>query len=404
MEIYNILIIIAFVLFMIIICLAFAYWYITYKKKNDIVNNKKSTKIKSEAQQTNSYTKVPIFNFMQFDKIQDNMIVQDNGNKYLMVLACEGVNYDLMSEVEKTGVESGFLQFLNTLRFPIQLYVQTRTINIESSIIGYKQRLNETKEKLEKKRNEYNRINKEPDMYPQKNKEEVTIEMARLQNLYDYGADVIKNIEKTSQNKNVLKKHYYVVIPYYVDDMSMENLNEEEKLNRVFSELYMRAQSLTRALFVCSVKSKVMTSTDLAELLYVAYNRDESDVYKLDTMLNTNYDVLYTTAPDVIDKRIKALDEQLQRDALKLANEKIQEVKSEKEKLLEKKEKSFDEILIEIAKDLLKKNKLRIGKDVAEKAIEKIDEESKTKPKKKFKCKSNLKNKNQNIKFLKNIL
>lgn len=201
--------------------------------------------------------------------------------------------------------------------------------------------------------------------------------------MYDYGADVIKNIEKTSQNKNVLKKHYYVVIPYYVDDMSMENLNEEEKLNRVFSELYMRAQSLTRALFVCSVKSKVMTSTDLAELLYVAYNRDESDVYKLDTMLNTNYDVLYTTAPDVIDKRIKALDEQLQRDALKLANEKIQEVKSEKEKLLEKKEKSFDEILIEIAKDLLKKNKLRIGKDVAEKAIEKIDEESKTKPKKK---------------------
>ena len=380
MEIYNILIIIAFVLFMIIICLAFAYWYITYKKKNDIVNNKKSTKIKSEAQQTNSYTKVPIFNFMQFDKIQDNMIVQDNGNKYLMVLACEGVNYDLMSEVEKTGVESGFLQFLNTLRFPIQLYVQTRTINIESSIIGYKQRLNETKEKLEKKRNEYNRINKEPDMYPQKNKEEVTREMARLQNLYDYGADVIKNIEKTSQNKNVLKKHYYVVIPYYVDDMSMENLNEEEKLNRVFSELYMRAQSLTRALFECSVKSKVMTSTDLAELLYVAYN---TDVYKLDTMLNTNYDVLYTTAPDVIDKRIKALDEQLQRDALKLANEKIQEVKSEKEKLLEKKEKSFDEILIEIAKDLLKKNKLRIGKDVAEKAIEKIDEESKTKPKKK---------------------
>ena len=383
MEIYNILIIIAFVLFMIIICLAFAYWYITYKKKNDIVNNKKSTKIKSEAQQTNSYTKLPIFNFIQFDKIQDYMIVQDNGNKYLMVLACEGVNYDLMSEVEKTGVESGFLQFLNTLRFPIQLYVQTRTINIESSIIGYKQRLNETKEKLEKKRNEYNRINKEPDMYPQKNKEEVTREMARLQNLYDYGADVIKNIEKTSQNKNVLKKHYYVVIPYYVDDISMENLNEEEKLNRVFSELYMRAQSLTRALFVCSVKSKVMTSTDLAELLYVAYNRDESDVYKLDTMLNTNYDVLYTTAPDVIDKRIKALDEQLQRDALKLANEKIQEVKSEKEKLLEKKEKSFDEILIEIAKDLLKKNKLRIGKDVAEKAIEKIDEESKTKPKKK---------------------
>lgn len=167
------------------------------------------------------------------------------------------------------------------------------------------------------------------------------------------------------------------------NDISMENLNEEEKLNRVFSELYMRAQSLTRALFVCSVKSKVMTSTDLAELLYVAYNRDESDVYKLETMLNTNYEVLYTTAPDVIDKRIKALDEQLEKEALKLANEKIQEVKSDKERLLEEKQKKFDEVLIEIAKDLLKKNEIRIGKNTAKKAIEKLDEQKKSQPKKK---------------------
>jgi len=126
-----------------------------------------------------------------------------------------------------------------------------------------------------------------------------------------------------------------------------------------------------------------MTSTDLAELLYVAYNRDESDVYKLETMLNTNYEVLYTTAPDVIDKRIKALDEQLEKEALKLANEKIQEVKSDKERLLEEKQKKFDEVLIEIAKDLLKKNEIRIGKNTAKKAIEKLDEQKKSQPKKK---------------------
>ena len=29
---------------------------------------------------------------------------------------------------EKIGVEEGFVQFLNTLRYPIQLYTQTRTV------------------------------------------------------------------------------------------------------------------------------------------------------------------------------------------------------------------------------------------------------------------------------------
>ena len=77
------------------------------------------------------------------------------------------------------------------------------------------------------------------------------------------------------------------------------------------------------------------------------------------------------------------LDEQLEKEALKLANEKIQEVKSDKERLLEEKQKKFDEVLIEIAKDLLKKNEIRIGKNTAKKAIEKLDEQKKSQPKKK---------------------
>lgn len=38
---------------------------------------------------------------MEFDKIEDNMIITQNGIKYIMVVECQGVNYDLMSEVEK---------------------------------------------------------------------------------------------------------------------------------------------------------------------------------------------------------------------------------------------------------------------------------------------------------------
>jgi len=68
--------------------------------------------------------------FLDFDEVKDNMIIRKNRTQYVMVLQCQGVNYDLLSEAEKMAVEEGFVQFLNTLRFPIQLYVQTRSLNL----------------------------------------------------------------------------------------------------------------------------------------------------------------------------------------------------------------------------------------------------------------------------------
>ena len=64
-----------------------------------------------------------------------------------MVVECEGINYDLMSQVEKTAVEAGFVQFLNTLRHPIQIYTQTRTINISDSITNYTDKIEEMSSK-----------------------------------------------------------------------------------------------------------------------------------------------------------------------------------------------------------------------------------------------------------------
>ena len=67
------------------------------------------------------------------------MIIQKNQTRFLMVVECQGVNYDLMSGVEKNSVEEGFVQFLNSLRNPIQIYIQTRSINLENSLETYKE-------------------------------------------------------------------------------------------------------------------------------------------------------------------------------------------------------------------------------------------------------------------------
>ena len=371
MDILNI--ILAF-LILAVVGLSIAYIYTVYKNKNtDEENENGEKKGKNQKKQKNVvFTEIPVFDFMQFDKIEDNMIVQDNETRYLMVIECEGVNYDLMSNMEKTAVEAGFVQFLNSLRHTIQIYTQTRTVNIEESIMNYRAKIEELAKTLETKQRKHTAMVQEG-IATQKQIEDSKREIARLQNLYDYGVDVVENIEKTSQNKNVLRKHYYIIVPYYSSEIDGDMLDPEEQRNMIFSELYTRAQSIIRTLFACSMKCRILNSYELADLLYVAYNRDESEIYGIDKALRAGYNDLYTTGQDIIDKKMAALDEKIEQEALKLAINKVEEAKSEKEKKLEKKEKSFSELVKEMAKQMLNDNETILGKEIADSAIDKIN-------------------------------
>ena len=217
--------------------------------------------------------------------------------------------------------------------------------------------------------------------YDKRDLDEIRIEITRQQNLYDYGKDIVANIENMSLNKNVLRKHYYIIIPYYTSELGNNFLDEEEKKNMVFSELYTRAQSIVRTLFACSMKCRVMDSNDLVQLLYVAYNRDESETYGIDKALRAGYGELYSTAPDVFDKRMEAINKEIENKALEIAKEKVDEVKSEKQKIVEKKEQTFDELVSELAELIIKENKDYVGKDVAKEAIKRIKENNNTKEK-----------------------
>lgn len=364
-------VVLVFLIFMIVV-LAFIYWNMNRKaKKEEEEEEARTNPVGNSTKVAKEYTKKSIFNFLQFDKVEDNMIVQDNGQKYLMVIECEGVNYDLMSKVEKTAVEAGFVQFLNTLRYPIQLYVQTRAVNIGESIQNYRAKLAITKKELDNKQMEYNRILKSED-YNEKEAEIVRRELVRIKNLYEYGQDVVNDIQKTSSNKNVLRKHYYIVVPYYTAEIGTDLLAEEEKRNMIFSELYTRCQSLIRTLFSCEMKCRILNSTELVELLYIAYNRDDAETYSVEKALQAGYNELYSTAPDVLDKRMKAIDESIENNAVKLAKEAIDEVRLEKERKIKKKEEKFEELVRKMAESLLNENKKYVGKEVTEKAIEKI--------------------------------
>ena len=339
------------------------------KARQDIPQNSSKDAIESDKQS--------ILNFMEFDKIEDNMIIQKNGKKFVMVIECQGVNYDLMSGVEKTGVEEGFVRFLNTLRSPIQIYIQTRTVNLESSLNTYKSKITEIESKLIRMQQQY-RMALEDEYTSKQQTEQLFYEMTRLRNLYEYGKDVVSNTERMSLNKNILNKKYYVVISYYPDsELDKANMDEREIQAEAFSELYTRAQSLIRSLSICSVTGKILNTVELSELLYVAYNRDDSEIMNLRRAVQLGYDAEYSTAQEVLDKKMKELDKLIENKAIEIAQESVEKVRSKKRQAVEEKEESIEELADEMAALILNQNKEYLGEDIVEQAIQEIKGELK---------------------------
>ncbi len=380
-AISNMLLMILAVMIAILMVLCIVYIMLKFRanQKNKVLSEKEN---KKEEEKKNSnysnYSKKSIFDFFEFDKIEDNMIVRKNGKMFIMVVECQGVNYDLMSRIEKVGVEEGFQQFLNTLRHPIQIYIQTRSINLENSIDTYNKKVSEIENKYNKMQKEYEQMKKSA-KYTKEQLEAYKYELTKQRNLYDYAKDIVQNTEKMSLSRNVLTKRYYVVVPYYPDDMGNTNYDEDEIANMAFSELYTKCQTIIRALSACSVQGKILSSDELVDLLYVAYNRDESEVYGIDKAIRAGYEELYSTAPDVFAKKINALDQEIKNRAIDLANENIEKAKSDIQREAEQKQANMDNLIEKMAEMILERNEGYVGKEVAQRAIKKIkgeDEEN----------------------------
>ena len=316
-----------------------------------------------------------IFEFMEFDEIVDDMIVRKNKTQYVMVLQCNGVNYDLMSEQEKISVEEGFVQFLNTLRFPIQLYVQSRTLNLKEIIADYKSRVNNLNDdliKLDAKIEQARRANNKP------LQEKLYFEKRRKQSVLDYGIDITNYVERLNSNQNILQQKTYVVVSFFVNELgtNISNYSKDEIDNMCFSELYTRCQNVSSALATSQVTSRILSSEELMELLYIAYNRDESEIYQLQRALDAQYDALYSTGKDVLEKKQEKLDKEINIAAIDLATDSI--LRADKQKQIEdlERQKSKVNAIKDQASKLLNQYEDQLNPrvyEIAQENIEKAD-------------------------------
>lgn len=312
--IYTIITICIIIMVFLIGVVAYIYWDKKRKENGKIKSSKtKTTNTENPKMQgIESMSK-----FLAFDEIVDSMIVRKNRQQYVMVIQCKGVNYDLLGEEEKIAVERGFTQFLNTLRFPVQLYIQSRSLNLKDNLEKYHERIAQVKEEIQKIDAQIKRetANGKLDLVRR-----MEFDRRRKMNILEYGLDVTNYVSRMSQNRNVLQQNSYVVISYHTAEFGegISKYSKEEVNNIAFSELYTRAQTTIRGLSSAGVTGRVLKSEELAELLYIAYNRDDSELINIRKLVAAQYDSLYTTAKDVMDKQKELIEEQIEKEAIDL--------------------------------------------------------------------------------------
>ena len=208
-------------------------------------------------------------------ELRDNVVIMKDGS-FRAVVACKSINFDLMSEMEREGVEYSYQNFLNSLKFTTQILIRSQRVDIGP----YLERLAEIR------RNNDNML---------------------LGVLMD---DYINFVDVLSQEANIMDKSFFIIIPYYTSEETERSLQQTKNFFKTFSkskgpevtridratydkamsELNNRVDSVMAGLFQIGVHSVRLTTKELAELYYNFNNPDTAvreplvDFSKLATM------------------------------------------------------------------------------------------------------------------------
>lgn len=198
-------------------------------------------------------------NSLLLSELRENMAIMKDGT-FRAVIACQSINFDLMSNREREGIEYSYQNFLNSLYFPVQILIRSQKVDIGPYL-----------ERLAKVRRDQDNM--------------------LLGMLMD---DYLDFIDALSQEANIMDKDFYVVVPYFpsgdVNAALASSKNfftgllsgskdrhikiDKDAYQKAKDELTNRVSAVTSGLFQMGIKSYQLNTKQLAELYYNVYNPD----------------------------------------------------------------------------------------------------------------------------------
>ena len=200
-------------------------------------------------------------NSLQIAEVRDGIVIMNDGS-FRAVVMVKSINFDLMSQQEQEAVEYSYQGFLNSLYFPVQIFIRSQKVDLQPYI-----------EKLDKIRTEHDN-------------------MLLALMMEDY----IGYIDALSQQTNIMDKKFYVVIPFFPVMDAQQALTQsknflsgigglfnkqdqhvvinEPDLENAKTELRNRVQAVLAGLLQCGIQGLPLDTQELIELYYDTYNPD----------------------------------------------------------------------------------------------------------------------------------
>ncbi len=69
-------------------------------------------------------------NTLQIAEIRDGIVIMNDGS-YRSVVMVKSINFDLMSPQEREAVEYSYQGFLNSLYFPVQIFIRSQKVDLQ---------------------------------------------------------------------------------------------------------------------------------------------------------------------------------------------------------------------------------------------------------------------------------
>lgn len=198
-------------------------------------------------------------NTLQLSEIRDNMVIMADGT-FRAVVRCNSINFDLMSDSEREGIEFSYQNFLNSLNFPVQILIHSRRIDIGPYI----------EKLLDTRKAQDNML---------------------LGVLMD---DYINFVDILAQEANIMEKSFYITIPYYPQGDGATLLEQGKgffgklfaapkntvtkidsaSYQKALAEIKNRCDLVMSGLFQMGVQCAQLNTKELGELYYNFYNPD----------------------------------------------------------------------------------------------------------------------------------
>jgi len=183
---------------------------------------------------------LPTYSLIKVKEIRHNAYVLENGG-LRAVIKVNGINLFLMNDEEQDVVINQFKSFLDGLDFPVEILVISRAENLTNYLKILHLRSDEEKDPLIKFQLE----------------------------------EFISFLEDFLQNHNVMKKIFYIIVPYDTLEVpflkkSKEKVVESDEIK--FSQLETRVAYLIDSLHSLGLSPQRLSETELIELLFEVYN------------------------------------------------------------------------------------------------------------------------------------